>query len=1000
MISASLLAAQHSEKTDQPDSSPSNTIKEFYDYDIFWRFLLNNYLTQLFNADDSNGSDKDNVEKIFSAAREHHIPLYLLCQNLTTLSRFYPMDNYTNHEIFSPFNGDRQKEGAKLKIEREKLTPARTTPTQSGLALSLSVKQNGTPSISGIAADLQTTPGTPSLKSVNSASSTNSITGSRRSATSIPLPPTPALNNLKDELNSADKAKKLLQRVVASSPTLPISQNHLLLTEPNTARSTARSIFDRPNTFEDDALFPLEELSGKTPPILRNGLSHRKVVPDNNHAAPPIPSSNNKSDVTKTPAHPDNTDIIASQISIDKTAMPLGTLLLPDPLIEKKLMALKRSVASNNTLAALLLVLSGTRDAPSEFNGIDLIPDPTALEIAAYRGYYHILLFLTKMPMHSNYLESALKLAVAAGHIECIEILLNPVLAISFDTKVDLYLDLINNVYQNPKLNKFIAILLDKHVDLHKALLNQKMLVDQKALCEKKALLYRKAQREIKTALDRKSSLDKQHCFEIKALLDQTNLLDKNGPPDSNTLNELNKLLDQKTVQNLETQINITELLEINADSINKLATVSVQEKPEQKYDIVMLATDLDFSSCLSKERLADIDPVTIDRLVIIAAKNSCDDCLSVLLEKQITPQTKLLVLSILLKSLAETLSNNDADDHLIMQLAANSNVRLILSQLTDNEQRMAFITAALKGDSLTVQLLFDSTAIDTPSKIKAFEAAHQRNNIDCLVALLDVNINIDLKKSAIKKIISAANPNQLKKLITYALTQKMILAFMLKERLISPKAEGVLHNVLKNRNWECFLLLLEHGFDINQLSSKPYKNGLKSTGTVLMVAAYCGYYDYLEILLNNAFSKQYQQCPDLIKQLPHNCHFEFKHADDPSITELSEDQSQSDPLFDITFSGYSVFHFAALYHPCMQVLLNTRLFQKEMLCLVTGDGETPLHTAAMFNKSNSIKLMLDKGALSTTKHIKDICNIMGETPLVTAIRCNGREAYDQIRTT
>lgn len=130
----------------------------------------------------------------------------------------------------------------------------------------------------------------------------------------------------------------------------------------------------------------------------------------------------------------------------------------------------KRCTAENNRLAVIIFLELGMKDsADDSFECIPRVPEPTAIEIAAYFGRLHCLSLLIKTTPTSEYLDRALKRALRNNQFDCIDMLLKS--DISFKVKADMYVYVHDN--KNEKNKKYLDLLLQCGINLYDAIYYQ-----------------------------------------------------------------------------------------------------------------------------------------------------------------------------------------------------------------------------------------------------------------------------------------------------------------------------------------------------------------------------------------------------------------------------------------------------------------------------------------------------------------------------------------------
>ena len=900
-------ALQQSTDCNTQNKTPNVRIEEFKTYHKFWEFVLSNYLIKLGIPRNSDDRNQPTIDKIFSIAQDLQIPLFFLCQNLTTLSKFCCLNNNSNTALALPTTEAQINLLPLAPLSFIKEVPNKViTPTKSGLAAV--AKQNIPSPLKPAAVVTSATKTSPSSSMANKSDAVGSSSKHKDEAPKLSTTPAKPVTPGKTQ-PSADRP--LTNGIARTPPQQIITSPHVTIAQP-----LASDMCTTPLTFipvlaisashpGSQNVFSFEEDCEDEPSKETNEKQNKQtnistIMP----AATPM-GSRGKNVYLLAQRKPGSQNDDAKPIASSNTS---STVSAPD----KKINNFKLCIAKNNCLGAIMLLISGIRDSVDRFDFIPLVPHPSALEIATYCGHYHCLALIAKITNDSDVFDRALSLAVRNNQYRCIELLLNS--NVSFTAKANMYFDIKN--YRTPQNEKYLKILLESHINLYKALQYQ----------------HDGLVRELCCGCGRESSVEKEN--------------------------------------------------------------------------IITLAALFGYDCCLNESMLNGIDTTTINIAVQNAAKNNHFQCLAILLKYNINSDYKIKIFIALMIKLKELCVKDVPDNNWIRHILSEKSFKLFMSEMTNIEIRTAFLQLAKFGDPLYLQVLLKTDKIDKDTKTIAFTSASDRLDIDIVLALFNTdtdkehektNIDVELENTVIKKLLDT-NILKLKSLlIEFALNNCPTLRLLLNHGLPSKAADaaGTLHKITKFANLACLRLLLDHGFDINQIALCKFKDITVCTGTIAMIAAYYGHVECLQLLLEQGTDINDIKTANLWIQLPPNCHFQYQtlivNAEAAITTDQNNNPRKTNEQLNTIFSGYTVFHFAATNPYCLQLLMSSKSFKKEMLDIMNTEDDTPLHIAVKKNRPKSVDLLLKNGANPTIR------NKQGDTPLTTALRLGNKEAYDAL---
>ncbi len=983
-------------------------VEKFKECHEFWKSVLKTYLLQLGLPEKTTEKNQLTLEKIFTVIAECKIPLYYLCQNLISLSKFWRIEGETNSD---PEVDEELKPAiAPLIIGTEPKTPdAKSPPVRGSLAklLAATAKQSPAANINGSTPkDIERT-SSASLSSSTSSNSKESVHSNHTTAKllnqSQPINP-PVLK---------PAAMPSSQKALIASPPVPITIPSAAQTETNNTYSeTYIPHTDRhaaPDFLTDEELAKFISAGENNSEQQRITVSHRKPEP-----IPHTPKSVQKRESLLAKHKPTTED--SAHIAKQNTESPSVNTVL-----DKNKIKLKKCMIDDNCLAALMLLLSGVRDSADRFEYIPLVPNPTALEIAAYHGNTHCLALIANTNVEIDLYDRAVRLALKHNHIDCIHLLLDHV---SFSAKANMYLEIESN--PNQKLQKLRELLLNSHLTLYKALQNDCKILIPELICSS----VKETPDEINGIIMRAAELGYDSCLTESRLKDadiEYISLALINAAKNNHIDCIAKLLETK----ISSKVKINALIVL----MKYIQEYCKENLPEHKWLQYYLA-EKSFIFFLYVMNNLEIQTAFIEIAktadpLFVRVLLKLDKLSLVQVSHKENPLCSRMFLKLDKAALEEISSTQPEAILAIRELKS-----------TDNIENIIEIYNLIKKGKVQIIKIDKIIHISNDCKKTAFLNALKQWKIDVVLSLFNTGLDIKDEEDAIKKIASGSNINYQGKLVEYALNNPFTLALLLKLKVNLPSktAPGVTHKVTELANLDCLRLLLDNGFDINKVdeflltkkiasnteSSSSTNNTtspnvlsmsslsslrnimgtapsdkkiIVSTGTIVMIATYLGHADCLEYLLNRGTGlNDPRNPPDLRIQLPANCYFKSQRltiATPPPIHN-AQDNTVINNADDINtcFSGYSVLHFAVNHPNCLELLIQAMQLQvdknlKEMLALKTTSGDTPLHTAALNNKYKSVIILLKAGADPFQ------VNKTNEIPLVSAIRVVAKDAYD-----
>ncbi len=917
-----------------PPTLVSREIEQFKSCDNLWRYVLDYQLMQLGIPDKSTDSNQPSCEKIFGLCNNCKIPLYFLCQNLKTLSKYWGTDCETINTESQPATPKTPLiSHLKLDFDKKAQLKSPPQPRASGLSLLLSP----TP-------PLDTVLSSPSVKATATSPLFGAIKSSSTSSYNDKLPTIQNANKLKSESNkatqpaaapvlkSADKnIKSLFDQEKPNSPAYnPPSSTVVIQSHINNSAALQDTYIPARilnGKYEDDEfmLFQLDNHPDEGP-----RKDEQKKDTKTTHKLKDLSAQNNTGNATPTHIPVATTDepaVEENHLSKDtestKTDNPAppkktNTLSTAETLAKKRTL-LKRSVEYNNCLAAMLWFLSGIRDDETDAK-ITIASYKSSLEIAAARGHIHCLSVCVNDTHNAELFGRGLYWAVTYEHPDCIDLLCTK--PITFDLAARIYFNIINK--SDSQYLKLLPYLHNNNLNLISALKNN------------------------------------------------------------------------------------------HRDLVFALANGTGKESESEKTQIVILASELGYDCCLSDYMLKNISQLSLVntqpsliKAMLAALINNQLTCFRILSQQAITSATKVEVFIGLLNSL---MSNHKIDKNFnqFNKITSDPAFQILISFLNEQDLQTAFIKSTELGIPFNLRLLLHTGKIkvdgqdvnEKTAKLRALETACDLKDLPCVIALLNIGIPIDQEKKCLALLLRDKDPELRRNILVHALSNYYLLKLLyelnvLTEAKNNPKdtihkiVKKMLHTLVQNNEIESLRLLLNNGFDINQMSTEVDRNVLLCSGTPVMAAMFRGDYQILELLLSN---KDVKCSVDLSLQLPNNCHFtyQFKIVDitqpinGSCTSQKTVEQYKATDKLNISYSGYSLFHFAAERNSVqyLKLLKKYKTFKPEMLALTNYEQDTPLHVAAKNDRHVNVMYLTDR--LKANVNLK---NKPGDIPLICAVR-------------